>query len=112
MQSAQIQFIEFLEPIAAALVGLVMGLWAGAYLMTLWHHPDLSHQKKFGYGAALIGGMGGLPSAAAYQIVQAQAIWCLILYMATLLAPAALSYLSALRSQPTWKPPNPGSFDR
>ena len=112
MPPEQTLIFAALQPIAAALVGLVMGFWAGAYLMTLWRHPDLSSQKKFGYGAAVIGGMGGLPSAVAYELIKTQAVWCLIFYMITLLVPAALSYLSALRDRPEWKPPDPGSFER
>ena len=103
---------EQIEPIAAGLIGLVMGLWAGAYLISLWRDSEFSSQKKFGYGAGVIGGMGGLPSAAAYGLIEAQAIWCVVMYMIALLVPAALSYINAMRGQPMWEPPDPESFER
>lgn len=97
--------------IAAILVGLVMGFWAGAYLMRLWDSPE-SWGKKFARGVGVITGMGGLPSAAFFAWIKEASVWCLLSYSGALCLPVFLSYVDSIKGRRKWEPPDPRRFER
>lgn len=77
--------------VAASLVGLVMGFWTGAYLMRL-RHSGKSWDQKFTRGSVAIAGMGGLPSAVFFTMIEEQAVWCVLGYAIALLVPSLIAY--------------------
>ena len=105
--------IDVIAPsVAAFLVGIVAGGWAGAYLMRLWDDTNKSWQNKFVLGMGVISGLGGIPSGVVWAIIKDKVVWFVISYMIALLIPVLYTYISSIKSRRRWIAPNPEHYER
>lgn len=100
-----------METITALTVGLVMGLWTGAYLIKLWD-SNAQLGKILAKGIAAIAGMGGIPSAAFFPWIRREAIFCVLSYMIALIVPLLIVYVNTIRRSKAWISPSPERFER
>lgn len=86
--------------IAAAVVGLALGMIAGIHCVGVYNNLQYSATRKFSEISASVAGMGGLSNATFYIVVSEHRLVfaiCLITFMTALLIPLFKEYRRSLK---------------